>query len=299
MASRLLNNARSFLREAQLIRMATADRRSFVRCLTDFALYRGLVLPYFPGRDRERTIALKEGPRIRYRLNRGDIQSIREVWLEQCYRLPVEIPLRVVIDLGANIGLTSLWYATHYPLTTLVSVEPVVANAELVRQNLSHNSPPPVVLQAAVGGDDGEGAMLESRASNLGQLTEAKGGIRIMSMQSVLGHLPPDQRIDLVKIDIEGSEQRLLEGDLDWLTRVSSLIVEFHPDLVDYPGLVAAIKSHGFEHVPAGRAFWNSMDFFLRRKEDESDSTLPAQRGMASVLQTAESTGGLPAESAS
>jgi hypothetical protein len=64
-----------------------------------------------PGRNRERRIRVRGGIELNYRLNRGDMQSIREVWMDECYRLPFELAPGRLIDLGANIGLTSLWFA--------------------------------------------------------------------------------------------------------------------------------------------------------------------------------------------
>lgn len=64
--------------------------------------------------DRVRRIQLLDGTRLSYRLNRGDMQSIREVWLDEAYELPFKPASGVLIDLGANIGLTSLWLAKRY-----------------------------------------------------------------------------------------------------------------------------------------------------------------------------------------
>jgi hypothetical protein len=44
-----------------------------------------------PDRNRERRIRVRGGIELNYRLNRGDMQSIREVWMDECYRLPFEL----------------------------------------------------------------------------------------------------------------------------------------------------------------------------------------------------------------
>jgi len=74
-------------------------------------------------------------------------------------------------------------------------------------------------------------------------------------------------------MDIEGAEQELLTGDLRWLGKVKSLIIEFHPTLVDYPGLVNRLRECGFDYIRAGTAHPDSMDFFVRRDaENAADS---------------------------
>ena len=63
-------------------------------------------LPHFGAR---RSVRLAPGLRVSYRLNRGDLQALREVMFEESYR-PAQAPgSGVLVDLGANIGLTSLW----------------------------------------------------------------------------------------------------------------------------------------------------------------------------------------------
>lgn len=64
-----------------------SDLRSLLRLGGDLLLFR--VLHFFPRlaeKPRLRRICL-DGATISYRLNRGDIQSIREVWFSEAYRV--------------------------------------------------------------------------------------------------------------------------------------------------------------------------------------------------------------------
>jgi len=69
-------------------------------------------------------------------------------------------------------------------------------------------------------------------------------------MSTLLKTYWDEGRIDLLKLDIEGGEQELLRFQLEWLQRVDAIIAEFHPDCVDYPGLVAKLQQHGFRYIP-------------------------------------------------
>jgi hypothetical protein len=81
----------------------TADPRSFARFAADVFLLRLARIVPLPGRNRERRIRVRGGIELNYRLNRGDMQSIREVWMDECYRLPFELAPGRLIDLGANM----------------------------------------------------------------------------------------------------------------------------------------------------------------------------------------------------
>lgn len=240
------------------------DTRSRLRLCTDVILFRVLRVIRLPTENSPRRIRLRRGEVIAYRLNRGDIQSIREVLMDEAYRLP--FPSRqvdVVVDLGANIGLTSLFYHWTLQPRLIIAVEPDPSNARLVRVNLA--GLPAVILQSAVGALDGMARFAQNRASNLGTLSSHPSDIEVsvMSMDAVLERVPVGANV-LVKLDIEGGEEELLRGDTDWLSRVNGMIVEFHPDKVDYPGLVGVLQAAGFDYLPAGSRWPGSMDAFQR-----------------------------------
>jgi FkbM family methyltransferase len=239
------------------------DLRSLIRLLVDILLFRVLGLFSIPGRNRDREIRLKDGTRIVYRLNRGDIQSIREVWMDEVYRLPSPILPGVVIDLGANIGLTSLWLARRHAPTRVIAVEPSPQNARLVRLNLSRNGVPATVVEAAAGARDGTARFSASADSNQGQLGEDGEEVPVISMSTLLREHAPGQSVALMKMDIEGGEQDLLSSNTEWLSRIPVVLAEFHPDRVDYPGLIGKLESAGFVyHRPDHRVLF--MDCFTR-----------------------------------
>jgi len=213
-----------------------------------------------------RQLRFKNGVTIRYRVNRGDLQSIREVWLTEAYRLPTEGNRQNLVDLGANIGCASIWLACHYGCRKVIAVEAAKSNASFVRENFLANGIQGTVVEAAVGPVDGVTRFAEDAASNLGHVSAEGYEVPMVSMSSLLRRFLPGERIDLLKIDIEGGEQALLEGpDLSWLSQIKEIIIEFHPTLVDYPRLVGILKNRGFEYLAAHGPPSPRGDYFFRR----------------------------------
>ena len=246
--------------------VATQWKLGSPRYALDVLSYRALrVFPNLLAHNPSRTIKLRNGRSISYRCNRGDIQGIREVFLDEVYRLPDRWQPRTIIDLGANIGLTSLWYADRYPIAHVVAVEPVPENAALLRSNLSINGVPSTVVEAAVGPRAGRAMFTVARESNLGRLGgEGTQEVSVVTMPELIEVL--GSRVDLLKMDIEGGEQDLLtQGDLAWLDEVDAIIAEFHSKVVDYPRLTETIASKGLQYYPAQSLWSNSMDLFVRR----------------------------------
>jgi FkbM family methyltransferase len=239
------------------------DVRSRLRLLFDFTV--GRVLDYLPARalGGVRSIKTHDGAQLFYRLNRGDLQGIREVWFDQAYRLPFSVRQGTLLDLGANIGLTSVWLARRYGFDRVVAVEPDRSNIVVLKRNLLVNRINAEVIEAAVGASDGTANFSAHIYSNQGHLAAEGIEVKLLSAKSVLDSAMVEQ-VELAKVDIEGSEQQLFFGPKDWLASVRSMIVEFHPPKVDYVGLIQAVEQSGLRYIPAQSIFPGNMDCFTR-----------------------------------
>jgi hypothetical protein len=119
------------------------------------------------------------------------------------------------------------------------------------------------VMEAAIGPYDGTSRFQAADESNLGHLSHEGRIVTVISMKSILDRFRLSE-VDLVKIDIEGSEQALLTGPPEWLYRTKAIIAEFHPGAVDYSALTRLLEELGFKYVRANTAFPNNMDSFHR-----------------------------------
>jgi FkbM family methyltransferase len=238
--------AHDLAHEMLLIRSRASADSVFRWCCDAFLA--GMITVVPPAkRDRYRTIRLKDGATVTYRLNAGDLQSMRECLLQDHYRVAAQKP-SAVVDLGANIGLAAIVLARQLGTHEVVCVEPAPANAALVRRNLEQNGITAArVIEAAVGEFDGEAMFAESGASNLGRVSETGVPIRVLAGQTVLDTLPREVRVGVAKIDIEGAEAQLLAGDLAWLDRVDRVLMEIHTDLgVEPEQIVRRLAVAGF-----------------------------------------------------
>ena len=242
-----------------------ADLRSRFQLSMDFVLSRFIGLVPRSQRNRVREVRLRGDIKIRYRLNKGDLHSIREIWFEEDYHLPFTATSGVLLDLGANIGMTSLWLAKRYPFTQVIAVEPDPNNAALVRQNLELNGIAAQVLEAAIGPKEATARFEFGEFSNLGRLSETGSLVPVISVGSILQKFAVT-RFALTKIDIEGGEQELFDGPTEWLARTDAIIIEFHPTVVDYPRLTRLVSSNGFRYIPAHSLFPENMDCFVKVK---------------------------------
>jgi FkbM family methyltransferase len=251
--SALLHIRKLWIESIWVFRSA-ADINSARRLVKDLLLHRLMkLLPKF-STDELRSVNLRNGACISYRLNRSDRRLLQEIWMERSYEMPRLAHRRTLVDLGANIGLACLWFSYEHGFSELVAVEPSQGNVAVLRRNLGRSSVSFHILEGAVGAKDGMAMFNPGPGPANGRLVETgicnEGRpVRVFSMDSVFEALPARSFIDLLKMDIEGGEQNVLTGDLEWLKRVRALVVEFHPALADVPVLRQNLFDYGFKSV--------------------------------------------------
>jgi FkbM family methyltransferase len=211
--------------------------------LRDF--FKTLLWVYSPGlpralRKQERIIGFRyPAPigdvRLLLRDNKGSDGFIHgEVFGHQYYRLPLASPPRTILDLGANTGMTAVYFGRMYPGAQLACVEPVPGNLRVLEKNLELNSIQATVLAAAVDARDGH-VRMELLANDYGHRVAASSGdqscetidVPALSVPSILRRLAWPG-IGLLKVDIEGHEKALFAGDCEWLRLVDAMCIECH-----------------------------------------------------------------------
>ena len=268
-----LQHVRAFLHEARASICLSADVSSWWRLFRD--IVRRRFLRFVPSQqlNQSRQLRIHGGGRLAYRFNRGDLQSLREVWMDSAYRPPFPTQATIVVDLGANIGMTSAWFWRRFNCERIIAVEADGSNARLAEENFLLNSIPGEVIHAAVGPRDGWVRFAKSDESNAGHVIEGAPvesqacgqgeEVRMVSMRTVMNYLPPGRRIDILKVDIEGGEGVLFDGDLSWLGRVDGIVIELHPDVTDTHRVRRNIEALGFKYIPPGSVFPLSISAFV------------------------------------
>lgn len=231
-------------------------------------------LPAARSNETGDVVCIVNGQRVRITLRptAGDIFTLYEVLAREVYRLPSGITSRVrtIVDLGANIGLTSLYYSTLLSEIQVVCVEPHPESFRLLTLNGQQNGFAWHTVPCAVGAMSGLGTLSVHRLSQQHHLADiAPAGaisVRVKRMAELLEDAGLDE-VDLLKVDIEGGETALFSEDASWLKRVRVIIVEFHPGLVDYPRIAQRVVKYGFRFYQAATAtalFPGAMDVFIR-----------------------------------
>jgi len=139
-----------------------------------------------------------------------------------------KIPL--IVDCGAHIGVSVLWFAARFPEAHIVAVEPAPDNFALLTRNCRGLDVD--LKNAGIGAADGMAHLdMEGRAS-YGYETNLKGDghpIEAVTLKTVLASKPASRYTPfLLKVDIEGAEKWLFSVDHALLNEFPVILMELH-----------------------------------------------------------------------
>ena len=159
----------------------------------------------------------------------------REVLLEHGYRFDCARPDPVIIDLGANIGFATLYFKLRFPAAIIHAFEANPHVARLLRANIATNNLADVTVhEEAVSDHDGsiQFHISDDPGTLMGSVHADRGGgvlltVKAVRLSSLLATL---DRVDAVKMDIEGGEWAVLEDlrSSGQFKRPMRYLIEYH-----------------------------------------------------------------------
>jgi FkbM family methyltransferase len=158
-----------------------------------------------------------------------DMLTINEVFCREDYRVGPDI--RCVVDIGANIGLSALYFLTRNSDVHVYLFEPVVENRTKLRQNLDTYVSRYTLYEEAVGISTGMiafGIEPTGRYGGIGRETGTVRQIPCRHINDVLAEiLAKEPLIDVLKLDTEGLEAATVHAIApEFLPRIKLILYE-------------------------------------------------------------------------
>jgi FkbM family methyltransferase len=172
------------------------------------------------------------GAHFHLRKNFSDRYTFNQVFVDDQYRIKFPFEPKTIIDGGANIGLASAYFAHKYPEAKIVAVEPSAGNFEVLLKNIAAFPKvkglnkgiwnKDVHLHIINVGENDNAFMVEETSA---ASADALPAVCIETIMRSEGW----ETIDILKLDIEGSEKEVFELNYEyWLPRTRAIIIELH-----------------------------------------------------------------------
>lgn len=155
-----------------------------------------------------------------------------------CEQIRSEGNVPLIIDAGANIGASTVWFAANFPECQIYAIEPERQNFAVLCKNTASYSNV-VLFRAALWDKPDHLSLTDGEATGWGcRVEEVLGNKPTVSTVTVPGLLSKDARLRLlmVKIDIEGAESVLFRSETEWVDDVPLMIFEQHDNLWHWLG---------------------------------------------------------------
>lgn len=202
---------------------------------------------------------------VRYRICSPESFSVaREVFSKKTYDNWIDqVHVETVVDLGCNIGYFTCYLGSRTAPSSIdgLLVDPNADVIEECRWHLAENGFTRCrTLCAAVGPDADECDLFVSDFNISSSVRSFESGYPFPLRQTETLRVPVvrlselidtfgDRRVNILKIDIEGSELELLEQNLECLRKVDWIVIEWHKWVLSYADVESRLNGSGFASI--------------------------------------------------
>lgn len=230
------------------------------------------------------------GWRVRFPDYNVFVFLFEEQFVEKLYRVDIPNDDPVILDCGANIGMSILFFRRYYPHCKIIAFEPDPEMFEILKQNIERNGLADVELHnKAVAKTQGQ-LMLSvdpDRPSGIHSTVVAERDIGRTVIVEAVRLSDCFDKADILKLDIEGAESQVIEElhASRRLNDVLQMILEYHHHLLDnekseLAGFLRILEHNGWNyHLSSRRVTWGprprSQDIIIHAYQPQAATGWP------------------------
>lgn len=197
------------------------------------------------------------------RPNSSDLKVFHQIFTFNEYGMNLGFVPRFIIDAGANIGLSAVFFSNKFPGAKIVAIEPEKSNFKMLEINTKDYKNIILVKNALSNHSNVSFDVVDKGYGNWGFITEIEGikntskvvdTVKTITIDDILNTYNLEY-LDLLKIDIEGGEKQLFENNYEnWLPKTKCIIIELHDGITkgSSKSFFKAISKYDFSYFNRG-----------------------------------------------
>lgn len=190
------------------------------------------------------------------------IVTYREIFQVELYKFSPSYNKKIILDCGANMGLSVLYFAKNYPSHKIIAFEPDPKIFEILKENVQAFQLSNVEIHQKAVWDKEETISFFTDNGMGGRVNTAFLEQKPTLIGTVVLKDYLTDNVDFLKIDIEGAEDTVLRDAQHKLSLVNNIFFEYHNDihkpqrlhellkLVSDNGFIYYIKESGIRNKP-------------------------------------------------
>ncbi len=177
--------------------------------------------------------------------------TYKEIIQEKIYQFNNTSKSPVIIDCGANMGLSVLYFSKNYPAAKIIAFEPEEEIFNVLQNNVKEFDLKNVTIHKKAVWDTVTTLDFYSDKGMGGSVANVYSKQKPAKVETVLLSDFLHEKVDFLKIDIEGAEYRVLKSCGRLIQNVEHLFVEYHSFLnqeQQLDDLLLLLKENGFRY---------------------------------------------------
>ena len=156
------------------------------------------------------------------------ICQFEEIWMNEIYKFDCQTESPVIYDCGANIGMSVLYFKKIFPRANIKAFESDPQIFRILEMNLKKNNICDIQLfNKAVWTENGSVEFGTDGADGGSIFLKTENKIKVQAVR-LKDLIAKEREVDMLKIDIEGAETKVIADMSEMLGRVKNLFVEYH-----------------------------------------------------------------------
>ncbi len=193
----------------------------------------------------------------------SDLLAFHQIFTFKEYDMNLGFVPKFIIDAGANIGLSALFFSNKFPEAKIIAIEPEKSNFEMLQKNTIEYKNIILNKRALSNESNHNFNVVDKGFGKWGFVTEIQNPKNTNNVIDTVRTITIDEiliennieYLDLLKIDIEGGEKQLFESNYEnWLPKTKCIIIELHDGIT--PGssksFFKAISKYDFSYLNRG-----------------------------------------------
>ena len=177
--------------------------------------------------------------------------TYEEVFKDKIYEFISNRENPVIIDCGANMGLSVLFFSKYYPNATIIAFEPEEPIFNILKRNVYTYKLENVILHKKAVWDKETTLQFFTDKGMGGSVTNVYTNQAPTVVETIVLKDFLHQKIDFLKMDIEGAEYTVLKSCGSLLQNVENIFVEYHSFINEeqhLDDLLLLLKQNGFRY---------------------------------------------------